>query len=183
MSLLAKPIRLWCLSMGRRDCVRKYVIPFFCQINFHTVRNYEAMSHICLTPAHGVTTPNRRSFTHCDSLAASVCTCGWFLGSGHREVARFSRKAGLQLDLKAVINSSEKKTKKDGRQISRRRELSRFQLKPIQQQNREKYIHTLSCQGLLAYLEGLSRLRISGNGQKHIKLITWWMLSEVMMLP
>lgn len=46
-----------------------------------------------------------------------------------------------------------------------------------------KNIHTLHpVRALLAYLEWLSRLGISGNGQKYIKLISRWMLSGVMML-
>ena len=58
--------------------------------------------------------------------------------------------------------------------------------KPIQLEGSSrtvKNIHTLHpVRTLLAYLEWLSRLGISGNGQKYIKLISRWMLSGVMML-
>lgn len=103
----------------------------------------------------------------------------------HRAPPPFSLLSRVQGWFKGSLQMGRLRVKTKTRDKSQHSRL-KVSTKPIQLEGSSrtvKNIHTLHpVRTLLAYLEWLSRLGISGNGQKYIKLISRWMLSGVMML-
>lgn len=129
----------------------------------HTSRHTWTLS---LSPSHTNTQPTTQIPLHLPvwSVLMAQQRWGWFKGPlqmGRLQVKTKTRDKSHHSSLKVPAKAIQ--LEGNGRTV--------------------KNIYTLHpVRMLLAYLEWLSRLGISQNGQKYIKLISRWMLSGVMML-